>query len=51
MSEVIVVFGAALRPDDTPSPALIRRIETAAIAARESDATVLVTGGAVTSAT
>lgn len=46
--DVIVVFGAALRPDGTPSPALVRRIETAIAAARASDATLLVTGGAVT---
>lgn len=50
MSDVIVVFGAALRADGSPSPALIRRVETAATAARGSDATILVTGGAVTAA-
>ena len=48
MTTVIVVFGAALRPDGTPSPALVRRVDTAVAAARDSDATLLVTGGAVT---
>ncbi len=51
MSRLIVVFGAALRADGSPSPALIRRVETAANAAHEGDATILVTGGAVTTPT
>jgi uncharacterized SAM-binding protein YcdF (DUF218 family) len=44
---VIVVFGAAIRADGSPSPALVRRIETAIAEARASDALILVTGGAV----
>ena len=35
MTTVIVVFGAALRPDGTPSPALVRRVDTAVAAARD----------------
>ena len=48
MNTVLVIFGAALRPDGAPSPALLRRVEAAIEAARASDATLLATGGVVT---
>lgn len=43
---VIVVFGAAVRPDGMPSPALAHRIAQAVAAARHyPDATLFCTGG------
>ena len=44
---VIMVFGAAVRPDGSPSPALCRRVEAAAAARCTQDAVFLVTGGIV----
>ena len=47
MGDAIVVLGAALRPGGRPSPALVRRIETAArLFAAGRAPRVLVTGGA-----
>lgn len=43
--EVVVVFGAAVRPDGTPSGALRRRIAAAADYARDRSVLFLVTGG------
>ena len=43
--EVVVVFGAAVRPDGSPSGALRRRIAAAADYARDRPVLFLVTGG------
>jgi uncharacterized SAM-binding protein YcdF (DUF218 family) len=46
--EALVVFGAATRPDGTPSPPLLRRLEQAAkLAKSRPQALVVVSGGAV----
>jgi vancomycin permeability regulator SanA len=47
VAEVLVVFGAIVRADGTPSGALLRRIEGAAYLARESENTVLIVSGGV----
>lgn len=45
---LIVIFGAAVRPDGRPSPALLRRIGYGLAAAeRHPDAPILCSGGAV----
>ena len=46
-SPLIVIFGAAIRPDGTPSAALLRRIDYGLVAARlHPDAPILCSGGA-----
>lgn len=46
MSPVIIIFGAAVRPDGTPSRAMRRRVETALDAARRlGDPLFMPTGG------
>ena len=46
MSAAIIIFGAAVRPDGSASPALRRRVEAAArFGARHPDAVYLPTGG------
>lgn len=46
MPACFIVFGAVLRPDGSPGPALLRRIEGALAAAKgDPDAVFLVTGG------
>lgn len=44
----IVVFGSAVRPDGTPSPSLLRRLDTAlSLARRDRHVPIVVTGGSV----
>jgi uncharacterized SAM-binding protein YcdF (DUF218 family) len=45
--EVVIVFGAAVRPDGRPSPAMERRVATALAWARGRTPIFLVTGGLV----
>lgn len=45
VNSVVVVLGAALQADATPSPALRRRVETGCRLAQETDADLLMCGG------